>query len=208
MGSLLRWLLLAAPACAANFKSIEDLASSVAEAPADEGNNFQAGSKTVASVATSNLLTLPSASQVLPTMRAEEVGTASVTKAEQDAQPYGPDACVRTFKDDSSRTCVLKTSCLGVAGFAEYDMGFRCATESEPATVHLFGAGSFAQEETFDSQIACEQCMPLDDMSREAPADLETQVLAMRHNLASVKRTVGQLQSKVSFSLRGSQEGN
>eukprot|EP00434_Breviolum_minutum_P008851 symbB.v1.2.007806.t1/scaffold485.1/size197678/9 len=58
---------------------------------------------------------------------------------------------------------------------------------------------SFAEEETFDTQIACGRCLPL-EKSYETVSDLETQVLAMRQNLAEISSK----QPQVPFSgLRG-----
>eukprot|EP00913_Durusdinium_trenchii_P014748 g13833.t1 len=77
----------------------------------------------------------------------------------------------------------MKTSCKAITGFGQYDMGFRCARESDNdarAEVHMFGAGSFAEEETFDSKVACLKCLPLEDKSYQTVGDLASQVLSMR----------------------------
>ena len=195
MRLLLCGWLLAAPSCAANFKSIEELAASL-EAPevkVDPSSDHPVMKEVEAFTST-----------VSPALISQVATEAKDAKAEQEAPRYGPAACVRTFKDKTSNTCVVKTKCHNVAGFVQYDMGFRCAEgdKDETATVHLFGVMSFAEEETFDTQIACGRCLPL-EKSYETVSDLETQVLAMRQNLAEISSK----QPQVPFSgLRGSQE--
>mmetsp|Transcript_58060 Transcript_58060/g.136062 ORF Transcript_58060/g.136062 Transcript_58060/m.136062 type:complete len:307 (-) Transcript_58060:48-968(-) len=134
-----------------------------------------------------------------------------VSKAEQAAAPFGPHGCVKAFRDEKTQTCVMKTDCKTAAGFNEFDMGFRCAADcpgcddAKDAVVHLFGKGSFAVEETFDTKISCNRCLPLEEEHRQTVGELAQQVVSMRQNLAAVTSSVDGLQKKVisALQLRG-----
>ncbi|CAE7331047.1 unnamed protein product [Symbiodinium natans] len=126
------------------------------------------------------------------------------------AHRYGPQGCVKTFRDEKSRTCIMKTDCSTAAGFSEFDMGFRCGSacvgcDDSKAVVHLFGLGSFAVKETFDTQIACDKCLPLEENKHQTVSDLASEVVSLRQNLAEVSSSMDGLQKKVlsAIQLRG-----
>lgn len=134
---------------------------------------------------------------------------AKPSPAEEVAHRYGPHGCVKTFLAERSRTCIVKTECSTSPGFAEFDMGFRCASASDgsddsTAVVHLFGAQSFAAEETFDTKIGCAKCLPLED-KHQTVNDLASEVVSLRQNLAAVSSSMDGLQQKVisAIQLRG-----
>ncbi|CAJ1394876.1 unnamed protein product [Effrenium voratum] len=104
---------------------------------------------------------------------------------------------------------MVKTDCQAAAGFREFDVGFRCAQAcdgcEEKAVVHLFGAGSFAPQETYDSKVLCGKCLPLEDA---ATVDgLAQEVISLRQHLAAVTSSMQELQTKVTsaLQLRGGQ---
>ncbi|CAK9008570.1 unnamed protein product [Durusdinium trenchii] len=213
---LLGTLCLLLGAGAADFKSIEELAALAPVTPA-EAALAQTDSDELEDVDDEDAHGVneePADVKSAPTKRASFVVVREVSsrkqdsltkKVEQDVQPYGPAACVRTFKDQKTNTCIMKTSCKAITGFGQYDMGFRCARESDNdarAEVHMFGAGSFAEEETFDSKVACLKCLPLEDKSYQTVGDLASQVLSMRQNLAIVESSVDRLNKKAVTSLK------
>eukprot|EP00931_Biecheleriopsis_adriatica_P009136 TRINITY_DN110233_c0_g1_i1.p1 TRINITY_DN110233_c0_g1~~TRINITY_DN110233_c0_g1_i1.p1 ORF type:complete len:234 (-),score=57.75 TRINITY_DN110233_c0_g1_i1:193-840(-) len=128
---------------------------------------------------------------------------------ENSATRYGPGLCMKTWKNPSTGTCVVKTDCELASGFADYDMGFRCAkTDEEEAEVHLYGMGSFDRQETFDSKIPCEKCLHLEDkVLATAPSvdALSSKVANIRTTLNAVNASVSSLQGKLfsALQLRG-----
>jgi len=155
---------------------------------------------------------LPTVPAVHPSQAVEALPTVLLAKpsqAEEMAHSYGPHGCVKTFLAEKSRTCIVKTECSMSPGFAEFDMGFRCASagggsDDSTAVVHLFGAKSFAAQETFDTKIGCAKCLPLED-KHQTVNDLASEVISLRQNLDAVSSSVNGLQQKVisAIQLRG-----
>lgn len=74
---------------------------------------------------------------------------------------YGPKSCVMTFPSEAG-SCVIQTRCKQV-NISRFDIGVTCMDMGGGYTKYLFGAGAFAQEETFDTRIRCKACLGVAD---------------------------------------------
>mmetsp|Transcript_40948 Transcript_40948/g.73620 ORF Transcript_40948/g.73620 Transcript_40948/m.73620 type:complete len:415 (-) Transcript_40948:148-1392(-) len=92
---------------------------------------------------------------------------------------YGPDGCVKTYKSAKGH-CIMETSC-EKSNMTDYTYGLVCVDKVGAPTRHLFGKGSFLPEETFNTLIACNQCLGLE----EIPSDvgLTGEVLALSKDI-------------------------
>jgi hypothetical protein len=79
----------------------------------------------------------------------------------------------------------MQTRCQGV-NIDDYSFGLVCVDKAGVPVRHLFGKGSFDPEETFDTLIACDQCLGLEDIP-DAIA-MNGQVLALSEEIRSLKR--------------------
>eukprot|EP00933_Yihiella_yeosuensis_P074695 TRINITY_DN83713_c0_g1_i1.p1 TRINITY_DN83713_c0_g1~~TRINITY_DN83713_c0_g1_i1.p1 ORF type:complete len:346 (+),score=106.48 TRINITY_DN83713_c0_g1_i1:95-1132(+) len=124
-----------------------------------------------------------------------------------NVRSYGPQSCVSVWRDSSTGTCKMKTDC-GMAEteeFADYDMGFRCTNSGKAPALHLYGAGSMAVQETYDSEESCERCLPLTDKKMSAAGEVDevaTEVKQAVSALSEVTNSIGAL-SKKANKLRG-----
>jgi len=112
-------------------------------------------------------------------------------------QSYGPASCVSTWRDQTSGHCILKTDCQSSTDFDKYDIGFQCKN-SEDIVEHRFGS-TFAADETRDTEVSCEKCLPpLDN------PDMSAEVQQMQASLKQVTDQFQDLSKAAQGILRGS----
>lgn len=121
-------------------------------------------------------------------------------KEEKEAVKFGPQDCVKTYRSKTG-TCVVETNCKGDA-IEHYEFGFLCKEKDGESTRHLFGKNSFDPKETFDTLIACEACLGLEDVEETAASNaklgkLEEDVKGIEENLKKIGSRVEQLEHKV-----------
>lgn len=79
---------------------------------------------------------------------------------------FGPGRCVSLARNPAG-SCVIRTKCDGknISGTA---FVFVCINEgtSQPHALHDFGIGSFAPEETHDTEVKCQKCTSVDSAFR------------------------------------------
>jgi hypothetical protein len=113
---------------------------------------------------------------------------------------YGPGECVSVWKDSSSGSCMLETSCHLATGFELYDMGFLCGGETNATTVmHLYGKASFAREEIFDTKEKCYECLPLEDAQMDTIGKITSlvgEVKLVKKKLADINKYMSSLSKK------------
>jgi len=73
-----------------------------------------------------------------------------------DSVRFGPKGCVSTWLNDQAR-CMIKTDCTE-KDIDNYNFKFICVDEGGEHVRHVFGKGSFDQEETFDTLVTCTAC--------------------------------------------------
>jgi len=113
---------------------------------------------------------------------------------------YGPDECVSTFRKGGH--CVMKTDCKD-QDISKYEFGLICVDKSGEPTRHLFGTNSFDSSETFDTLIACDRCLGLDDIPDDGDLvklvlNLTAEVEGMNSSLANLRQDVSKLKKEVS----------
>lgn len=105
-------------------------------------------------------------------------GAAAAQKAaEATVEKYGPSNCVETWRDDKTGHCHVQTKCKGV-DTTKYMFGLICLDKDDTKTRHLFGVDSFDSEETFDTLIACKECLALDNYTKVTELEAENAELA------------------------------
>jgi len=112
---------------------------------------------------------------------------------------YGPENCVGAFRDGTTGKCVMVTDCAKDTELDVYEFGLICADKDAELTRHLFGMGTFGRKETFNTDVACEQCLALDEYmdSDKAISKLTDTVKSLKADLESVNEKVDKLSSKV-----------
>lgn len=114
---------------------------------------------------------------------------------------YGPDSnCVSTYPSERG-TCILATDCKenvldGVT------MGLVCADAKGDMVRHVFSDNSFSHKETFDTLIACTQCLALDNF--DSGKDTEEQILKEEVNM--LKDDINSLNVRVTKLEQGAAE--
>lgn len=71
---------------------------------------------------------------------------------------FGPNNCV-SVERSSTGTCVLRTQCPAETNLETTEFAFLCVLGSGEVQKHSYGEGGFDAEETYDSSVACEQCL-------------------------------------------------
>lgn len=110
---------------------------------------------------------------------------------------YGPSDCVSTFKGMEG-TCVLKTDC-AAEDIQDYMFGLVCVSKNGIPIRHLFGKNSFDPKETFDTLIACEQCLGLSEIPREIM--INGQIHLLSSEVTKLEAVLGNLTQKVDMLL-------
>jgi len=77
----------------------------------------------------------------------------------QNAVSFGPDGCVSLYRSNEG-TCIMKTHCTEEVNLRDYDFKFSCLDSAGGVVVHDFGKNSLSPEETFDSLLPCDKCLP------------------------------------------------
>lgn len=115
------------------------------------------------------------------------------------AEWYGPESCVGVWRDDKSKACVMQTDCDKDVQLGVYEFGLVCVAEDEEMTRHIFGMGSFAHKETFNTQIKCEQCLALDEYmdGEKAVGALSKMVKGLKEEMKDVSGGVTKLNAEV-----------
>lgn len=115
------------------------------------------------------------------------------------AEWYGPESCVGVWRDDKSKACVMQTDCDKDVQLGVYEFGLVCVAEDEEMTRHIFGMGSFAHKETFNTQIKCEQCLALDEYmdGGKAVGALSKMVKGLKEDMKDVSGGVTKLNAEV-----------
>lgn len=113
---------------------------------------------------------------------------------------YGPDECVSTYRNPSGH-CMMQTNC-AKENITEYEFGLICVDKTGEPVRHVFGKNSFDPEESFDTLIACDKCLGLDDMADETSLvkqveKLTEEVEGMNSTLSTLRKDVKKLQGKV-----------
>jgi hypothetical protein len=120
--------------------------------------------------------------------------------AASDAVSYGPSSCVSTYKNMEGH-CMIKTACQSIDTSA-YTFGLVCVDKAGAPVRHLFGRDSFDPEETFDTQIPCDQCLGLEDVADSVTVSAEitnmtTELSKLRHMMQDLSMQVQRLNGKV-----------
>lgn len=76
----------------------------------------------------------------------------------QAAGSFGPNDCV-SVERSSTGTCVLRTQCPSEVNLETTEFAFLCVLSGGEVQKHSYGQGGFDPEETYDSSVACEQCL-------------------------------------------------
>lgn len=71
---------------------------------------------------------------------------------------FGPANCVSLSRSNAG-TCVLRTKCAG-QDLSSFDVSFDCLAQSGSRQTHSMGIGSFDQEEEYDTDLTCQECLP------------------------------------------------
>jgi len=69
---------------------------------------------------------------------------------------FGPANCV-SISRSSAGTCVLRTNCAG-QDLSSFDISFECVADSG-REAHSLGRGSFDEQEEYDTDIKCQECL-------------------------------------------------
>jgi len=125
----------------------------------------------------------------------------SRAKEEQEQQPkqpqgivrYGPKGCVSTYKSPDGH-CMMKTKCIE-QDLQGYNFGLVCVDRVGTPVRHLFGQDSFDPEETFNTLIACDQCLGLEDLPDNVA--INGQVLALSQELKGLEEMMKDVTSNV-----------
>lgn len=71
---------------------------------------------------------------------------------------FGPQDCV-SVERSSTGTCVLRTQCKSDTDLEKTEFAFLCVLGNEDVQKHSYGQGGFDSEESYDSSVACDQCL-------------------------------------------------
>merc|ERR1719235_2223553 len=112
-----------------------------------------------------------------PAKKDDEKSPANVTK-------FGPGDCVSTWRDEKTGTCIVQTAC-GGQNTEDHMFGLICKKGEGPGSLvrHTFGKDSFAEKETFDTLITCDECHSMGYVKEDPP---EKPLYEMVKDLASV----------------------
>lgn len=115
------------------------------------------------------------------------------------AEWYGPESCVGVWRDDKSGACVMQTDCDKDVQLGVYEFGLVCVAEDEEMTRHIFGMGSFAHKETFNTLVKCKQCLALDEYmdGEKAVGALSKMVKGLKEDMKDVSGGVTKLNAEV-----------
>jgi hypothetical protein len=124
----------------------------------------------------------------------------AASKAVSSTVWYGPDNCVGTYRDTMTGKCVMVTNCAADTQLDVYEFGLICADKDNELTRHLFGMGTFGHKETFNTDVACDQCLALDEYmdSDKAISKLTETVQSLKADLAAVDSRVEKMSARVS----------
>jgi len=84
-------------------------------------------------------------------------GLDAAAKASSDMSKFGPKNCISTWRNEDGH-CEVETHCKD-QDLSKYAVKFICIETSGEKVRHVFAAGSFDQEEQFDTLIECNKCM-------------------------------------------------
>jgi len=112
---------------------------------------------------------------------------------ERKVVKYGPDECVSTYRNNAGH-CVMETKC-EKENINDYEFGLICVDKTGEPVRHVFGKNSFDPEESFDTLIACDKCLGLDDMADDA--SLEKQVEGMTKEVKDMATKLEKLEENV-----------
>lgn len=98
---------------------------------------------------------------------------------------FGPGLCVGV-KRNSAGSCEIQTRCAG-KNISQTDFSFVCVSPSAtvPHTLHNYGRGGFASEESFDTNIHCDFCMSTDTAYRTGDEVVKSALSALSLNKLS-----------------------
>merc|ERR1712216_1045088 len=107
------------------------------------------------------------------------------------AAAFGPGDCVSIARS-AEGSCVLRTDCAG-RDISHFNFSFDCLTLPHTSTTHALGVGSFDEQEEFDTDFKCDQCLPPGAKNRTASSlALAANVTAEHKGLhQSFKRAAG-----------------
>jgi len=71
---------------------------------------------------------------------------------------FGPQECV-SVERSSTGTCVLRTQCKTDTDLETTEFAFLCVLGNGDVQKHSYGQGGFDAEESYDSSVACDQCL-------------------------------------------------
>jgi len=71
---------------------------------------------------------------------------------------FGPSNCVSVERSPAG-TCILRTQCSSDVDLETTEFAFLCVLGDGEVQKHSYGQGGFDAEETYDSSVACEQCL-------------------------------------------------
>jgi len=106
---------------------------------------------------------------------------------------YGPNECVSTYRNPAGH-CVMQTQC-AKENITDYEFGLICVDKTGEPVRHVFGKDSFDTEESFDTLIACEKCVGLDDIADET--SLVKQVESLTSEVENMNKTLSTLRTSV-----------
>lgn len=115
---------------------------------------------------------------------------------------FGPENCISTYPSDKG-TCILKTDCAEKVLPGNYVFGFVCADAKGDATRHVFGKDSYEDKETFDTLIACAQCLALDNFD----SGNDTEEAVLKDEVETLKSDFNALNGRVTNLEKAAQEG-
>merc|ERR1740121_3417642 len=84
-----------------------------------------------------------------------------------------------------------------------YDFGFQCANQDGEVSKHTFGQNSFAAQETYDSEVACDKCLALEDQPITPAEDvpkLAKEIDSLKTAMQDLAKKVQSISSKVGSS--------
>jgi hypothetical protein len=127
-----------------------------------------------------------------------------------DTSSYGPGNCVSTWRNETTGTCIMQTSCDGQKT-ADHMFGLICKNEAkgkDSLVRHVFGRDSFNATETFDTLIPCQKCLSMGyvkedwDTVPKSPLAIAIKNLAgavskVKDGITSVKTDVAALKTQV-----------
>lgn len=134
--------------------------------------------------------------------KASDDSKAKKEKSESETKvvKYGPNECVSTYRNPAGH-CIMQTNC-AKENITDYEFGLICVDKTGEPVRHVFGKNSFDQEESFDTLIACDKCVGLDDIADETSLvkqveTLTSEVEDMNTTLSTLRKSVKKLKGKV-----------